>query len=86
MLSDMNIMEIHTDFKELLELFSLRAPQDNKHRNEYRILQTFYWQILIFSLIYCLGIIDDPGRRRDEDFDNCAALFNDLVDGLFAFT
>jgi hypothetical protein len=33
--SDVNIMEIHTDFKELLKLFSVRSPQDNRHKVEY---------------------------------------------------
>ena len=32
--SDENIMEIRNDFKELLELFSVRSPQDNKHKVE----------------------------------------------------
>jgi hypothetical protein len=36
--SDENIMEIHNDFKELLELFSVRSPQDNKHKVEYLIV------------------------------------------------
>ena len=44
--SDVNIMEIHTDFKELLELFSVSAvrhpfresPWDNKHKVEYIII------------------------------------------------
>jgi hypothetical protein len=31
-------MEIHTDFKELLELFSVWSPQDNKHKVEYLIV------------------------------------------------
>ena len=31
-------MEIHTDFKELLELFSIRSPQYNKHKVEYLIV------------------------------------------------
>jgi len=33
-----NIMEIRNDFKELLELFSVRSPQDNKHKVEYLIV------------------------------------------------
>ena len=36
--SDANIMEIRNDFKELLELFSVRSPQDNKHKVEYLIV------------------------------------------------
>jgi len=36
--SDANIMESRTDFKELLELFSLRSPQDKKHKVEYLIV------------------------------------------------
>jgi hypothetical protein len=31
-------MEIRNDFKELLELFSVRSPQDNKHKVEYLIV------------------------------------------------
>jgi len=31
-------MEIRTDFKELLELFSVRSPQDNKNKVEYLIV------------------------------------------------
>ena len=38
MTSDVNIMEIRNDFKELLELFSVRSPQDNKHKVEYLIV------------------------------------------------
>ena len=36
--SDASIMEIRNDFKELLELFSVRSPQDNKHKVEYFIV------------------------------------------------
>ena len=44
--SDVNTMEIHTYFKELLELFSVstmrrpfpESPQDNKHKVEYLIV------------------------------------------------
>jgi hypothetical protein len=44
--SGVNIMEIHTDFKELLELFSVstvrrpfrESPQDNKHKVEFLIV------------------------------------------------
>lgn len=36
--SDASIMEIRNDFKELLELFSVRSPQDNKHKVEYLIV------------------------------------------------
>jgi len=38
MTSEVNIMEIRNDFKELLELFSVRSPQDNKHKVEYLIV------------------------------------------------
>jgi hypothetical protein len=31
---DVNIMEIHNDFKELLEFFSVRDPWDNRHKVE----------------------------------------------------
>lgn len=35
---DVSIMEIHNDFKELLELFSFRIPQDNKRKVEYLVV------------------------------------------------
>ena len=38
MTSEVNIMEIRNDFKELLVLFSVRSPQDNKHKVEYLIV------------------------------------------------
>ena len=34
-------MEIRTDFKELLELFSVRSPQDNKNKVEYLIVDGY---------------------------------------------
>jgi len=36
--SDASIMETRNDFKELLELFSVRSPQDNKHKVEYLVV------------------------------------------------
>ncbi|MFC1636294.1 hypothetical protein ACFL5Z_15795 [Planctomycetota bacterium] len=34
-------MEIRNDFKELLELFSVRSPQDNKYKVEYFIIDGY---------------------------------------------
>ena len=57
--SDVNIMEIHTDFKELLELFSVstvRYPFRENPRNNNNSVEYF-----IAGLILFLGIMGNPG-------------------------
>jgi hypothetical protein len=53
--SDVNTMDIHTDFKELLELFYVstmrrpfrEGPQDNKYKVEYLIVGLILSQRMI---------------------------------------
>jgi hypothetical protein len=45
--SDVNIMEIHTDFKELLELFSVRSPKNNNRKADISKISGQYDQTLV---------------------------------------